>query len=224
MGDRLGNRQIDLSNKKQMTQIACGKTGDVYRYRNEALKVFRDDIQVPMDLKTAEYLTRISTERILLPRNLLFHNNAFKGYSMKLVPKKGSSKRIITTPTPAFLEEVEVVEEDITHLSRKRVLLSGVSPDNSFFNGNLFLTDPQKYTVLDTDRFEQLEQINNYQFQLLLIELITKELNKGNYPQAAINRLKELLSLKDLDTKMSEYLRDLTAGQADLKQLVKKIG
>ena len=67
---------------------------DVYKYKNSALKVFKKENDTPIDPYTADYLTSISTNRILLPQKLLFYNNAFKGYSMKLVPQKGSGQRI----------------------------------------------------------------------------------------------------------------------------------
>ena len=74
MGYRLDNKDIDISGKR-LTKIGNGGTGDVYKYRNSALKIFKTDRDTPIDLETAEYLTTISTNRVLLPRNLLFYNN-----------------------------------------------------------------------------------------------------------------------------------------------------
>ena len=71
MGYKLDDKNIKLTGK-QWTKIGTGAKGDVYKYRSMALKVFKEDRNTPIDIDTAEYLTGISTDRILLPQNLLF--------------------------------------------------------------------------------------------------------------------------------------------------------
>ena len=92
MSYRLDGKDIDITGKR-MSKIGTGATGDVYKYKNTALKIFKKDKTPPIDEETAKYLTTISTNRILLPRNLLFYNQSFRGYTYKLVSKRGSGKR-----------------------------------------------------------------------------------------------------------------------------------
>ena len=123
---KIGSRKEDLSSKK-ITKIASGEKGDVYRYKGEAIKIFNPYEEKPMTQETAQALTTIQTSRILLPRRLVFYDDAFCGYTLRLVHKKGNSKRIITMPGDNLIQNTEVIEEDIKKLSDKKVLLNGIT-------------------------------------------------------------------------------------------------
>lgn len=223
MGYRLENKPVDLSGIKKLTYVPSTKAGDVYHYRNYALRIFKDGEKV-IDKETAKYLTTISTERILLPKKLLFYNNAFRGYTMKLVSQKGSSKKIISTPIEDFIDSVEVLENDVEAVSQKKVLLNDITPGYTLYNGELYLVNPAKYTTLDIGSAEDIERINKYQLHLLITELISGELNKQNFSQSSIRHMKELMGLRDMDQNTSDYLYEIMGDQKDIKQFVKKIG
>ena len=222
MGYRLDNKDADLSKLRQLTFVPSSKAGDVYRYKNEALRVFRDG-EEPIDKKTAEYLTNISTERILLPRKLLFYNNAFKGYTMKLVSQKGAGKRIITTQTDEIIDCVEAVEKDINELSHKKVLLNGINPGYSLYNGELYLVNPAGYRIIELESYEKLAKLNEFQLQLLLTELIASDMRKNRYSQALINSIKKILNKRDLEQSCSSYLKELLNDNRNIKEYVKRI-
>ena len=221
MGYKLDDKDIKLTGK-QWIKIGTGANGDVYKYRNMALKVFRDDRKAPIDYYTAEYLTNISTDRILLPENLLFYNNTFKGYTHKLVTKKGT-QRIIMLPKFEFIQNIRILERDIEILSNKNVLLNGVSPDNTIFNGDLYLIDPSEYRVLDTDSHENLESINKYQLHLLLISLMVSELKKNNFSSQVQSEVKELFEMKDNNVNSSDFFSDIINNNDTVKQFVKRM-
>ena len=223
MGYRIDNKEVDLSGLKKLNFVPSSKAGDVYRYKNSVLRIFKDG-EEPIDEETADYFTGIPTDRILLPRRLLFYNIAFKGYTMKLVPQKGAGKRIITTPKRDFIECVEVLESDAETLSQRKVLLNGATPGYSLYNGELYLVNPAAYRILELESSEKLEQLNIFQLHLLITELIARELKKSNYSQTTINNVKKLLSMRDLDVSCSDYLREIMRGQENIKELVKKIG
>ena len=109
MGYRLENKDINL-NEKKFTKIAQGKTGNVFKCNGYAIKVFNNYAEDIIDLETAKYLTGIRTNRIILPNKLLFYNNGFKGYSMKLVKKDPRQKKIINCPTDELIRNVEIIE------------------------------------------------------------------------------------------------------------------
>lgn len=222
MGYRLENKDINL-NEKKFTRIAQGKTGNVFKCNGYAIKVFNNYAEDIIDLETAKYLTGIRTNRIILPNKLLFYNNCFKGYSMKLVKKDPKQKKIINCPTDELIRNVEIIEEDIKTLSDKKVLLNGINPENTTFNGKLYLTDPSKYRILDIGSTEELEKLNNYQFYILLTNLIIKELNKSHISASTIQRMKELLSLKDDSIYYSDYLEEILEDNSSIKTLIKKI-
>ena len=222
MGYKLDDKDIKLT-KKNLKKIGTGVTGDVYKYKNSALKVFKNGKQAPIDPYTADYLTSISTNRILLPQNLLFYNNAFKGYTYKLVSKKGMGNRMIMLPKDDLIEDTSIIEKDIETLSNKQVLLSGIEPSNTIFNGRLYLTDPTSYSVLETASTEELEKLNKYQFHLLFIMLITQELRKNNFSNHTIAEVKELLEMKDSADDTSYYLKELLGDNDTFKQFVKRM-
>lgn len=222
MGYRLENKPIDLSGIKKLTFVPSQKAGDVYHFRNYALRIFRDGEEA-IDEDTARYLTSISTDRIILPRKLLYNNNTFKGYTMKLVSQKGAGKKIITTPKDDFIDCIEVLEADIKELSQKKVLLNAISPGYTLYNGELYLVNPAKYSILEADS-NNIEKINKFQLHSLIVELISSELNKQDFSQASIKYLKGLMSLRDEDQNTSDFLYGLMGDQKNIKQFVKKIG
>ena len=93
MGYRINKKEIDLN---KLQKIAQGKRGYVYRLEKNALKVLEnEELNECIDKDTAKYLSGLRTDKILLPKNLLFYNNTFKGYTLKLVSQKPRSKNII---------------------------------------------------------------------------------------------------------------------------------
>lgn len=223
----LDGKSIDFNEKKKLPLLAKGKNGNVYCYGNSALKVFNNIEEPPISLETTKYLTTVNTERILLPRKILFYDDAFSGYSLKLVPKKGNEKKLINSPKEQLIENIVALEGDIYKISRKNILLSDMSPENVKYNGGLYISDPSKYTILDLpkpgDMESELEKINKFQLHLLLTELFSEELRKINYTKDAINRLKEMFALRDLDQNPSDFLNDIMDGQNTIKEMVKKI-
>ena len=223
MGYKLDDKDIKLT-KKNLKKIGTGVTGDVYKYKSSALKIFKKDKDTPIDPYTADYLTSISTNRILLPEKLLFYNNAFKGYTYKLVSKKGMGNRMIMLPKDELIEDTLIIEKDIETLSNKQVLLNGIEPSNTIFNGKLYLTDPTSYSVLDDIMStEELERLNKYQYHLLLTILITQELRKNNFSSHIVSEVKELLEMKDATDNTSDYLKDLLGDSYTFKQFVKRM-
>ena len=222
MGYKLDDKDIKLTGK-QWTKIGTGAKGDVYKYRNMALKVFKEDRDTPIDVETAEYLSNISTDRIVLPINLLFYNNSFRGYTYKLVSKKGTGNRMIMLPKTDLIQDIRVLERDVETLSNKQVLLSGIEPTNTIFNGNLYITDPTGYRVLEGCASEELEKLNKYQLHLLLISLVTSELRKNNFTSKTQNDVKELLEMKDVNSDSSEFFADIIGNNDTIKQFVKKL-
>ena len=223
MGYRIDNKEVDLSGLRQLTFVPTNKAGDVYRYKNSAIRVFREG-ETPIDKETAEYFTSVYTDRILLPRKLLFYNNAFRGYTMKLVSQRGAGKRIITTPTKDLIECIEALERDVETVSQKKILLNGITPGYSLYNGELYLVNPAGYSILESVSEDKLEQLNEFQLHLLITELIAAELRKNRYLQPTINNVRNLLGLRDNDQSSSSYLKEVIDGQENIKEFVKKIG
>lgn len=219
---KVGNRKEDLSGKK-ITKIASGEKGDVYKYKDEAIKIFKPYEGLPMNEETAEYLSKISTSRILMPKKLVFYQDAFCGYTLRLVHKKGSRRKIIDLPGEDLIRNTEIIEDDIETLSNKRVLLNGITPDNVVFNGRLYLTDPAHYKILELSGVKELETLNRYQFHVLLTQLVMRELKRTNTPSSSIAYMEDLLKMKDIEQPTSDYLSEIIEPKDTIKQIVKKL-
>ena len=222
MNYKLERKDITLNGKQKI--IGHGYTGNVYQYGNYALKIF-DKVDDVLDEETARYLSTIRTSRILLPKKLIYYKDKFKGYSMKLISNKPNSKSIINLPKDKLLEDIELLEDDVTTLSSKRVLLNGMNLNNIIFNGNLYITDPSRYSLLelsDLDKIFNLDDLNQFQLYLLLNNIIIQELNKIQ-KQSGVSELKELLDEKDSHISYSEYLSEIIGQNNNIKTLVKKL-
>lgn len=220
MGYYLGNSKINI---KGLQRIYPSETGDVYKYKGDALKIFRDEVNPPLDEETADIMMHIKTDRILMPKNLLFYNASFRGFTFRLVPRKGNGKRLIMLPKDELIGNIALIERDIEKLSSKSILLDGVKPKNAFFNGDLFLIDPSKYSVLEDCDYKSLEPINKAQFHLLITELMAYELRDRSSDKPLEKKLKELMSFRDTEEDTSAFISDMLGDSDSVKQFLKKI-
>lgn len=213
---------IDITREK-LKRIATGSSGDVYRYKNLAVKIFRDNQNPPIDLETAEYLTTIHTDRILLPKAIAFYNMIYSGYAYKLVQKKATRERLITLPREELVGNVKFLEKDTRTLSRRKVLLTGIEPSNCIFNGDLYIADPREYSIMKNASPKELEALNKYQIHMLLTSLITSEIKKQNLDPGFERYIRKLLESKELKEDTSEFLRTFLRPEESIKQLSKRI-
>ena len=221
---KLDGKKISIPGKG-MIRIGKGLTGDVYKYKNKALKIFHDEENPPMDMDTAKFFTGIHTERIFLPEELLVgckpSKEILRGYTFARVPKIGLSRRIINLPKEELEEVIYPVEEDVRELSKRQVLLNGIEPGNCIFNGDLYISDPALYRKLNTSSIKELEAVNMLQVHMLLSSLILSEVRKLNLGPSVEKRLKELLESREDDETISEFLYGLICPSETIKQFVK---
>lgn len=222
MGYKLDNKNVKIT-KKRLVRLGNNTNGHTYKFQDMALKMFDHPETNQELLEAAKYLKNIPTDRILLPKQILYYNNEYSGYTRKLIPKKGLGKRIITQPVQEFIRDVELIENDAELLSGKSILLDGISPHNTHFNGNLYLTDPTKYSILDLYSTYELEKLNKYQLHLLFTELIILDLKRCGYNNSQIAEIKELLYSKEDSKDSSEFFEDLFEDKETIKQFVKKM-
>ncbi len=213
---QINNEFITPDIIRKLKLIKSGKTGKVYKWKNnQMLKIFtinqsKDDIQ--MDLETAEILSKINTKSryIILPIDLVFNKNDYKknnlkGYTSLYIKRKGNSN-ITKIPKGKLLENIQGIEEDIELLSSKNILLDGLNMQNTIFNDKLYISDPVRYIKMEE---ESVRNINMKLFQQLLIDLTTRDLKMMRVSKQKIERIAELLWLKDDEVLNSIYLKDL---------------
>lgn len=213
---QINNEFITPDIIRKLKLIKSGKTGKVYKWKNnQMLKIFtinpsKDDIK--MDLETAEILSKINTKSryIILPIDLVFNKNDYKknnlkGYTSLYIKRKGNSN-ITKIPKGKLLENIQGIEEDIELLSSKNILLDGLNMQNTIFNDKLYISDPVRYIKMEE---ESVRNINMKLFQQLLIDLTMRDLKMMRVSKQKIERIAELLCLKDDEVLNSIYLKDL---------------
>lgn len=221
---KLNNRDVNLSGKR-IKKVTSDKIEDVYKIRDINLVVYKDGVDSNniLDEETALELTDVPTERILIPKDVLYLNKKYVGFSLKRVDKRGALKKIISEDTDNFIHGLSILEEDVETLSSKNILLNGIVPENTLFNGDLYLTNPNLYRkIINCDK-EKLAKINLYQLHLLLSNLIVSELRRERFSNGTVAQVQELLAIKDDDTKSSDFFEDVLGCSRDIRQFVKKL-
>ena len=225
MGYTLNKKNINVGKK---IKLGSDNLSDVYMInRGIALRVYKSDIDRSLVLsqEDCEYLAGLRSDRILLPKKLLFKNNSYSGYSYRLLNRNGKKEKIISTNMEDFISDVEMLEEDIDFLSRKGVLLDGITPKNIVYNDGLYITDVSQFKVLAREDFDykELRKLNDFQVQLLLESMMVSELRREKITNSNINDFIELLEDRDPSIKQSKYYEKLFEYSDNIKQFVKKI-
>ena len=213
---QINNEFITPDIIRKLKLIKSGKTGKVYKWKNnKILKIFsknQPENKCPMDLETAEILSKINSESryIILPLDLVFNKNDYekknlKGYVCQNIDKKGN-KNITKMSKRKLIENIQEIEDDIELLSSKNILLDGLNAENTIFNGYLYISDPANYIKFEE---ESVRNINMKLFQQLLIDLTTRDLRKLKVSKGKIEQVAELLYLKDDEVLNSIYLKDI---------------
>ena len=212
---QINNECITPDIIRKLKLIKSGKTGKVYKWKNnKILKIFSKnppEKKCPMDLETAEILSKINSESryIILPLDLVFNKNDYekknlKGYVCQNIDKKGN-KNITKMSKRKLIENIQEIEYDIELLSSKNILLDGLNAENTIFNGYLYISDPVSYIKMK----DEVRNINMKLFQQLLIDLISRDLRKLKVSKTKIEQVAELLYLKDDEVLNSIYLKDI---------------
>ena len=121
----------------------------VYQYGNEVLKIYKRYCgKDRLTEKDASVLTEIETKRILLPRRIIKEADTgiFMGYSLPLI-QVCSKKVIPNMPVETFVDELDLLHDDIRKLSDNRVDIEDLYIDNVLYDGRFFLGDPGSFVV-----------------------------------------------------------------------------
>ena len=236
MSYSLNKKIIDLD---KVDLIGSDSLSDVYKVnRGIALRVYKNNVNngLVISEEDCKYLSNIPCDRILLPKKLLyrlvyineyyFGYSYYCGYSYKILNKNSKKEKMIETSIEDFISDVELLEEDVETLSKNRVMLDGITPDNVVYSDGLYLTDVTQFKVLDGKNFNyrDLRKLNDYQIQLLLESIMISELKKEDFSD---NKIYEFISiLEDRNPnliKPSKYYNKLFEYSDNVKEFVKKI-
>ena len=223
---RLENKQINLD---KMIPTSSFKDGYIYNYskltKPSILKFYSKNFEELPDEEQMRCFTKIRSIHILLPTKLLFSNDKFCGYTLKSISKTGKFNKMITTPKDILIDNICIIEDEIKELSKRNIILKGMNHIDTLYNGELFITNPDNYMIVNSNNADsslKIEDVNTFLLNNLLQEIFTHELNGEKINKSSISKFTEILSQKDLYIKNSEYFDDIIKSE-NIREYVKKI-
>ncbi len=151
--------------------LSCGNESRVYKYGDEALKLYNSGNcrKIRLDEKTAVKLSSIHTYRLLLPKRIVrdADTGEFIGYTTPFV-KRASTSGIIRMKMLDFMWELDLIREDVKMLNSHNVEVEDFNLDNTAYDGRIYLVDPGSYVIRETPnairflRGNNSRTLNNY--------------------------------------------------------------
>ena len=148
MGYTLNKKNINLDKKFRLNTDSLS---DVYMLnRGIAVRVFKENIDRSLVLSEyeCEFISKLRCDNMLMPKQLLYKNNKYEGYSFRNINKVRKDK-IISANKKDLVADLEMIEEDLDVLSNAYVMLDGITPRNVVYSDGLYITDVSQFKVLN---------------------------------------------------------------------------
>ena len=127
MGYTLNKKNINLDKKFRLNTDSLS---DVYMLnRGIAVRVFKENIDRSLVLSEyeCEFISKLRCDNMLMPKQILYKNNKYEGYSFRNINKVRKDK-IISANKKDLVADLEMIEEDLDVLSNAYVMLDGITP------------------------------------------------------------------------------------------------
>ncbi len=209
---RIGDKILELTDDDlEYMYVDEGMEGTIYRLGDMALKVYdRFSNKARLEEDEALKLSEIDTDRILLPRELIYdEDDNFKGYTTKFLTSY-NFKNLGRMPIKEFSNEIGLIYKDINTLTNHNVDVDDYTLSNIILSDGLYLVDPGSYMFVNEERF--LLSDNRYRFNHFLIDSVI--------PYGVKMTKKEIKNLRNYFD-ASEDLVDYINYEADKKDTVK---
>lgn len=217
----IGNKKYKFSDLDlEYMYEAEGNEACVYRYKDKALKIYKDFSRKDrLSEKDVERLSKISTNRILLSVESI-HNatNKFLGYVLKYI-ERYSHSLIPNVNMIKFLDELNLIYEDLCLLSNNHVDVEDFIMDNLLFDGNIYITDPGSYIFRDDVSVEKLKHENI----LKLNHFIVNELMTYNVSISKKNKEKLADHFLDSELFVGEVMKNEINSKDTVSSYVKRL-
>lgn len=134
--------------------IGKGGEATIYKYNDEALKVFADN----KSEKNAFILKKFKLDHFIMPNNILYKDNKYIGYTMKLLDNcqdlNGIKKEIL-------INNLKEIKKEILILSLNGILIKDLIPKNSLLQNNiLYFIDTSLYEYKGSNTVINMSNLN----------------------------------------------------------------
>lgn len=189
--------------EEKFEYLGDGCEAVVYRYnKNMTVKIYKDNnFKRKLDEETALGLMRLSTKRILLPKEVVYNENGeMIGYKKEYKENYNHALSYISGLT--LYDEISILQEDAYTLASNGYIISDLHRDNMIYDGAIYLTDPGSYEKLENHKVNKFlynqESLNG----LIIDDIIGFELEQF------LSKKKAKIITDDLH-KESEFIGDV---------------
>ena len=220
--EKVNFSKSDLENR----YINKGREGKVYQYRNEALKIYTDELKYRKKLTESEVIkmSSILTDRILLPKRPIYNESKeFIGYttSFKIEAPK---ERIGLMKFKDLISDLELIKNDIDIISKNNIELDDLNCGSLLMTqSNLFIGDPGAYTISNSSDTSDLYNYNVKKMNYYFTRMIFLEYLKLTKKEKEV--LKEYFSIDSeffIDKIDKENIKSNQSTNATLKKILLK--
>lgn len=180
------DKALDFSSDKFQKLVNKYGEGSVYKKDGFVYKIHYDEetlkknLAVVLNEDSCKYLTSIKTKRFFLPLSLIYDEDGnYSGYKAQEVSLLDEDKiKVVDSKPSVFLNEIEIIKNDLNNLTLKRVRVSDFGVHNLIDNGTFNIIDPGRYTV-DINRsltFKAIYQRNKNELKLLVRDILDSQI------------------------------------------------
>ena len=199
---------------------AEGNESIVYRYKDKVLKIYKKYCRKDrLNEEDVNRLSSILTNRILLSTDPIYDEDKnFFGYVMNYI-RSYSSNFISNLPMKKFLNELDLIHDDLSLLSNNHIDMDDFIMDNLLFNGDIYIIDPGSYVFrnqlsVETVYKENIEKLNFF---------IINQLMTCNIPITKKNKEKFMNYFLNCDQFVGEIMKREINSNDTVKSYVKRI-
>lgn len=150
-----------------------GQEAVIYHYGDYAYKIYKSHCpKYRLEQEDCEMMMTIPTEKILLPRGIIFdENHRFTGYYTNFIEKQPTHK-ILDLKLKNFISQLDDVYQDIQLLSENHILVHDMSIPNFCYHDGFYFVDPGSYLFVDDFPTSFLDSFNREAFTNFLVQEI----------------------------------------------------
>ena len=128
-----------------------------YRFNDEIFKIYKKfPDKYTLSLEDVEKLSKIHTERILMPKKPIFDEKfKFCGHTEKAIDAyhKENLKRM---NMGKFIEELFLLKKDLLTLNYEQVEICDLNYENYIYSDGIYIIDPGSYKILSSRHFSEI--------------------------------------------------------------------
>ncbi len=183
----IDNQKINLDISNLKNYLGSGVEGKVFRYKDQAVKIYYDYVDREKKEKKDCFFTTIKTDRIIPPRKIVRDvDGKYLGYANEVIKKREIFKHSSVDVTKEqVVNNFRLLENDSLAFANNFCLMHDVFY-NRRDNGTLYFLDTSSYVIISREN----------SFYKIDIPLILKDIDENNITDETI---KKSIRIQNLD-------------------------